>query len=223
MNPAVASQFDRTSRRPVRLAQACLCAGALLGAVVGFAAEPVAVDWASETASFTPMPLAAAAGSATTRSPVVEISASNLPRFDNFDGSNRTQQRLDMALLSPGRSAFGVTMGLSGLSPTRPGFNAGATDSLPGVNLGLQYRYVLDNNRRIDITAWREMGRPNDALSMVQSREAGFGARVEMQLAGSRSPLVAERGFVGVQLDGGARIALRRSGGKPMLYYRNKF
>jgi hypothetical protein len=221
MKPAVASQFDRASRRPARLAQACLCAGALLGAGAGFAAEPVAADWASETASFTPMPLAAAAGAPTTS--VIEISASNLPRFDNFDGSNRTQQRLDMALLSPGRSAFGVTMGLSGLSPTRPGFSAGPADSLPGVNLGLQYRYVFDNNRRIDITAWREMGRPNDALSMVQSRDAGFGARVEMQLAGSRSPLVAERGFVGVQLDGGARIALRRSGGKPMLYYRNKF
>jgi hypothetical protein len=128
-----------------------------------------------------------------------------------------------MALLSPGRSAFGVTMGITGLSPTRPGFNAGAADSLPGVNLGLQYRYMFDNNRRIDITAWREMGRPNDALSMVQSRDAGFGARVEMQLAGSRAPLVAERGFVGVQLDGGARIALRRSGGKPMVYYRSKF
>jgi hypothetical protein len=199
MNPAVASQFDRASRRPVRLAQACACAGALLGAGAGFAADPVA------------------AGS------VIAISASNLPRFDNFDGSSRTQQRLDMALLSPGRSAFGVTMGITGLSPTRPGFNAGAADSLPGVNLGLQYRYMFDNNRRIDITAWREMGRPNDALSMVQSRDAGFGARVEMQLAGSRSPLVAERGFVGVQLDGGARIALRRSGGKPMVYYRSKF
>ncbi len=199
MNPAVDSQFDRPSRRPVRLAHACVCAGALLGAGAGFAADPVA------------------AGS------VIAISASNLPRFDNFDGSSRTQQRLDMALLSPGRSAFGVTMGIIGLSPTRPGFNAGAADSLPGVNLGLQYRYMFDNNRRIDITAWREMGRPNDALSMVQSRDAGFGARVEMQLVGSRSPLVAERGFVGVQLDGGARIALRRSGGKPMVYYRSKF
>ena len=58
---------------------------------------------------------------------------------------------------------------------------------------------------------------------MVQLRDAGCGARVEMQLSGSRSSLVADRGFIGVQLDGGARITLRRSGGKPMVYYRNKF
>jgi hypothetical protein len=113
-------------------------------------------------------------------------------------------------------------MGVTGLSPSRGAFTPGA-DSAAGVNLGLQYRYVFDNNRRVDITAWREMNRPNDALSMIQSREAGYGARVEMQLAGSRSPLVAERGFVGVQLDGGAKITLKRSGGRPMIYYRNQF
>ena len=154
---------------------------------------------------------------------LIEISTSNLPRFDNFDGSNRTQQRLDMTLLAPGRAAFGVTMGVAGLSPSRYGFNAGATDGITGVNLGLQYRYIFDNNRRFDITAWREMNRPHDALSMVQSRDNSYGARVEMQLAGARSPLVAERGFVGVQLDGGARITLRRSSGRPMIYFRNQF
>jgi hypothetical protein len=46
---------------------------------------------------------------------------------------------------------------------------------------------------------------------------------VEMQLAGSRSAFVAEHGFVGLQLDGGARITLRRSGGRPMVYYRTRF
>ena len=35
--------------------------------------------------------------------------------------------------------------------------------------------------------------------------------------------LVAERGFLGLQLESGARITVRRSGGKPMLYYRSKF
>lgn len=58
---------------------------------------------------------------------------------------------------------------------------------------------------------------------MVQLRDAGYGARVEMQLSGSRSSFVADRGFIGVQLDGGARITLRRSGGRPMAYYRTKF
>jgi hypothetical protein len=205
----------------VRLTQAWLCAGLLLGAAGAPAAEPV--PWVSQTASFSPAPLAATGTAAPAAGSVIEISASNLPRFDNFDGSNRTQQRLDMALLSPGRSSFGVTMGVSGLAPSRYGFNAGAAEGLSGVNLGLQWRYVFDNTRRVDITAWREMGRPNDALAMIQSRDAGYGARVEMQLAGSGSPLVAERGFVGVKLDGGARITLRRSGGRPMVYYRNQF
>ena len=204
-----------------RLAAGCVCAGLLLGAGAALAAEPVA--WASETASFTPVPLAAADGAVPMSGSVIEISTSNLPRFDNFDGSTRTQQRIDMALLSPGKSAFGVTMGVNGLSPSRFGLNAGANDGLTGVNLGLQWRYIFDNNRRVDIRAWRELGRPNDALAMIQSREAGYGAQVEMQLAGSRSPLVAERGFVGLQLDGGAKIGLRRSAGRPMVYYRTRF
>jgi hypothetical protein len=202
---------------------AWVCASLVLGAGAALAAEPAA-DWASETASFTAAPQASAGGTTPASGSVIAISASNLPRFDNFDGTSRTQQRLDMALLSPGRASFGVTMGLSGPAPSaRAGFTPGAGEGLNGVNLGLQWRYVFDNNRRIDITAWRDLGRPNDALALVQSRDAGYGARVEMQLAGSRSPLVAERGFVGVQLDGGARITLRRSGGRPMLYYRNNF
>ena len=221
MKTAVPKAQSKSSRS-MRVSSECLCAGLLLAAGTAIAAQPAA--WASETASFTPVPLAAAAdGMAPMAGSVIEISSSNLPRFDNFDGSNRTQQRIDMALLSPGKSSFGVTMGVTGLSPSRYGFNAGAAEGLTGVNLGLQYRYVFDNNRRVDITAWREMSRPNDALAMIQSREAGYGARVEMQLAGSRSPLVAERGFVGLQLDGGAKITLRRSGGRPMVYFRNRF
>lgn len=200
-----------------------LCAGLVLGAGTAVTADPAA-DRASETASFTALPVAATGGNAPASGSVLEISASSLPRFDNFDGSNRNQQRLDMALLSPGRASFGVTMGLSGLAPaSRSGLTPGASEGLNSVNLGLQWRYVFDNNRRIDITAWRDVGRPSDALALIQSRDAGYGARVEMRLAGSRSALVADRGFVGVQLDGGARITMRRSGGRPMIYYRNKF
>jgi hypothetical protein len=221
MNTAVVRENGKPPRHAGRALRGWLAAGLLLGAGAVLAAEPA--DWASQTASFTPTPLAGQAGGNATPGSVIEISTSSLPRFDNVDGSNRTQQRIDMALLSPGRSSFGVTMGVSGLAPSRYGFNAGATEGLTGVNLGLQWRYIFDNNRRIDITAWRDVGRPNDALALVQSRDAGYGARLEMQLAGTRSPLVADRGFIGVQLDGGARITLRRSGGKPMVYYRNQF
>ena len=221
MQTAVVREFRKRPRHSARLPRGWVCAGVLIGA--GAMCSAQAADWASETASFNPMSLAAPAGAAPGPGSVIEISASNLPRFDNFDASDRTQQRVDMALLSPGRSSFGVTMGLSGPGPLRYGFNAGAAQGLNSANLGVQWRYILDNNRRIDITAWREMGRPNDALSLIQSRDTGYGARVEMQLAGSHSPLVADRGFVGVRLDSGARITLRRSAGKPMVYYRTKF
>ena len=219
MKTAVPSEIQGLFRRPAWLSQACL-GGVLLGLGAACAAGPA--DWESQTTSLTPVPLAAG-GPAPAAGSTIEISASNLPRFDNFDGGNRTQQRLDVALLSPGRAAFGVTMGLTGLAPSRYGFNGGSTEGTAGVSLGLQYRYIFDNNRRVDITAWHEMNRPKDALAMVESREAGYGARVEMQLSGARSPLVAERGFVGMQLDGGARITVKRSMGRPMLYYRNQF
>ena len=228
MNNAVVSKSEIAAPQVGSALARCVGAGLLLVASAAGAAEPIA-DWASDTAGFTIVPLAltvpGAPGSpgAVAAGSQIEISSSSLPRFDNFDGGQRTVQRIDMALLSPGRSSFGVTMGLSSLSPSRYALGGGATDGLPGMNLGLQWRYIMDNNRRVDITAWRDLGRPNDALSMIQSRDAGYGARVEMQLAGSRSPFVADRGFIGVQLDGGARITLRRSGGKPMVYYRNKF
>jgi hypothetical protein len=115
----------------------------------------------------------------------------------------------------PGRSSFGVTMGIAVLSPARASFGPGTVQEVTGVNLGLQWRYTQDSNRRIDITAWRDVGRPSDALSLIQSQDAGYGARVEMLISGRGMPLVAERGFIGVQLDGGARISVKRSAGRP--------
>ena len=220
MKTAVPGQKGSPRRPGARNAWAWFAAGLLPATGAVFAADPAELQ--SETASLTPVPLSTA-GDAPAPGSRIEISTSNLPRFDNFDGTSRTRQRIDMALLSPGRSAFGVTMGLSGPGPSRYGIAPGAREGLTGVNLGLQWRYTLENNRSIDIRAWRDLERPNDALSLIQSREPRYGARVEMRLSGSRSPLVAERGFIGLQLDGGARITLKRSGGKPMIYYRNKF
>lgn len=219
MKTAVLKEDREMRRRPMRLSQACL--SLMLAAGAAAAAEPP--DWASETATFTPVPLAAPGGATPAPGSLIEISSSNLPRFDNADGGSRTQQRVDMALLSPGRSSFGVTLGVTGLSPARYAINARPADGVTGVNMGLQWRYVFDNNRRVDITAWREMGRPNDALALIQARDPGYGAKVEMKLASSRSPLLAERGFVGMRLDGGARITIKRSMGRPMVYYRNQF
>lgn len=155
--------------------------------------------------------------------PQLEVSATSLPRFDNIDGSNRSS-RIDMTLLPPRRSALGLSMGMtSGNSPSLAGFSPQRAAAQTSVDLGLHWRYRLDSNYRFDVTAWRRLV-PTDALTLVQTREAQYGARVEMQLVSlPKSGFAIDRGFVGLQLESGARVTLRRSGGKPMVYYRSKF
>lgn len=155
--------------------------------------------------------------------PQLEVSASSLPRFDNFDGSTR-DSRIDMTWLAPQRSAVGLALGMGSAEPAPlPGF-APRNGSATSVDLGLHWRHTLDGDYRLDVTAWRRMV-PPDALTLVQTREPSYGARVEMRIGrgAPRNGLVAERGFVGLQLESGARVTLKRSGGKPMVYYRTKF
>jgi hypothetical protein len=155
--------------------------------------------------------------------PQLEVSASSLPRFDNTDGSNRAS-RIDMTWLPPRRSALGLSLGMGAVDDTAlPAFGPRNGTGV-SVDLGLHWRYTLDGNYRLDVTAWRRMI-PPDALTLVQTREPSYGARVEMRIGRSvpKSGLVAERGFVGMQLESGARVTLKRSGGKPMVYYRSKF
>lgn len=153
----------------------------------------------------------------------LEVSTSSLPRFDNTDGSSRAS-RIDMTWLPQRRSALGLSFGMT--SPDGGGgfypasAFAGAASS---VDLGLHWRYTLDGNHRIDITAWRRLA-PPDALTLVQMAQPSYGATVEMQIRPvPKSGFVADRGFIGFQLESGARVTLRRTGGKPMIYYRTKF
>jgi len=64
-----------------------------------------------------------------------------------------------------------------------------------------------------------------DALSMIERHEPTYGARVEMGLGQSRlhKGFVADRGFVGLQLESGARLGVKRVNRAPLIYYRNKF
>jgi hypothetical protein len=153
---------------------------------------------------------------------VPEVSVTSLPRFDP-DGATRTS-RVDMSWLPPRRSALGLSVGLSsidGLGIVVPP-NLGSTGQ--SMDVGLHWRYTRDTHYRIDVTAWRRMT-PVDAASLIHLQEPSYGARVEMRIgrAPTQPGFVAERGFVGFQLESGARISVRRSGGKPMLYYRTKF
>lgn len=151
----------------------------------------------------------------------LEVSTSSLPRFDNVDSRS---SHLDMTWLPPRRSALGLSLGMTSFdTPGVPALGPRPPSST-SLDLGVHWRYTLDGNYRLDVSAWRRV-LPPDALTLVELREPSYGARVEMQLGGGapRSGFVADRGFLGFQLESGARVTLRRSGGKPMVYYRTKF
>jgi hypothetical protein len=196
------------------LASAVCCAMSCGAAAADEEAEP-------EPAAAEPVVLAQAAHAERTR-PQMELSTSTLPRFSNTDGATGSS-RIDMTLLPPRRSALGFAIGMS-----RPGTSsiAGFAPYAPAgtaVDLGLHWRYTLDSNYRLDVTAWRRAP-PADAMSLIQSREPTYGARVEMRMSSATSKgLVADKGFLGFQMENGARLTVKRSRGKPMLYYRNTF
>lgn len=151
--------------------------------------------------------------------PQLEVSATALPRFDG--GDTRTS-RMDMAVFPNAQSNFGLGVGLSNTQGAAPAL--GPRSSSTNVDLGVHWRYTTEGNTRVGVSAWHRIV-PADALTMVEMRDATtYGARVEMQLGSMpKSGFVAEKGFLGVQLEGGARLALKRSMGVPMLYYRNHF
>ncbi|MBI2768559.1 MAG: hypothetical protein HYX47_02955 [Burkholderiales bacterium] len=156
----------------------------------------------------------------------LEVSSGVLPRIDGATRGERADrvERIDMSLLSPGNSGLGFAVGLSNLSPPNAPMMGTQLDLAPGLSLGVQWRHTLEGRNRIDITAWRSVTPPTDAISLIQQRQPVYGARVEMSLAPLRKTgLVVDRGFIGLQLESGARVTLKRNGGKPMMYYRNKF
>ena len=96
--------------------------------------------------------------------------------------------------------------------------------ALPGsVDVGLQWRQALSAQQTVDITAWRRLAPPADALALVQQQDTVYGARVEMKLKSTSAKTFFADKFIGLQLDSGARIGLKKSNGNPTLYYRNQF
>jgi hypothetical protein len=154
----------------------------------------------------------------------VQVQTSTLPRFDAQDGGFQAP-RVDLSLtpLNAGGNGLGAVLGLASPSagPQALGLQARTTS----VDLGLRWSQRLQSQRQVDITAWRRMNTPDDAYSMVQMRQpAVYGARVEMNLAaGPKTSLAFDRGFIGLQLESGARITVKRKDGRPMVYYRTTF
>lgn len=151
----------------------------------------------------------------------LEVSTSTLPRLDGIENSS---SRVDMTLLAPRRSAVGLAVGVSGMFQPPIAIGAGLVPTIPpAMDLGVHWRHKLDSNYRIDITAWRRMTQP-DAATLLHHDQPLYGARVELNLGKERkSGFVADRGFLGLQLESGARISVKRKHGGPMIYYRTKF
>jgi hypothetical protein len=75
----------------------------------------------------------------------------------------------------------------------------------------------------VDITAWRRVTPMPDALALVQQQDPVYGARVEMKLKSTSAKTFFADKFIGLQLDSGARIGIKKSNGNPTIYYRNQF
>lgn len=151
-----------------------------------------------------------------------EVSTSSLPRFDNVDANTQTA-RIDMRLMPSRQNGVGLALGMNNAIGAQPGQIATLAPSR-SVDLGLHWRHTFDSNYRFDITAYRRL--PNaDAMSLIESRDATYGARMEMGFGSNkaRKGFVADRGFVGLQLEGDARVGVKRKNGGPMFYYRNTF
>jgi hypothetical protein len=198
----------RWEKAPVR------CNAVLLAMLV---ACPVA--WAQD-AGQTPAELVVA--EARTDAPVrVQVQTSSLPRLESQD-SGFQAPRVDVSLFPANSRGLGAVVGMSGFSGRQP-LPLGLAPTPPSVDLGVRWSHKLQSQNQIDITAWRRMNTADDAYSLIQARQPVYGARVEMNLKSSSGILALDRGFIGMQLQSGARISIKRKNGGPMLYYRTTF
>jgi hypothetical protein len=153
----------------------------------------------------------------------LEVQTSTLPRMDAQDTGFQAP-RVDLSLVPRNALGLGPVIGVSGFSQNRqlPGLQPQRTS----IDLGLRWSHRLEGQRQIDITAWRRMNTPDDAYSLIQMHEPVYGARVEMNLSAKAPPkpgFAFDRGFIGFQLESGARITFKRKDGRPMIYYRTTF
>jgi hypothetical protein len=151
----------------------------------------------------------------------LELSAPALPSFESAEPGQHP--RIDFSLLTSGTTGVGPLLGLNNFNSAARGLpGLGATPST--LDLGLHLRHTMQGNRQIDLTAWRRLAAEQDAYTLIQQRQPAYGARVEMKLSPARAtPLLFDRSFIGLQLQGGARISIKRKDGRPMVYYRTTF
>ena len=199
------------SRREVPLAP---CA-ALVAGCLAFCPLP---GWAQDAAPAAPE--LAAAHARSDAGMRLEVNASSVPRLENQDVGFQAP-RVDLSL-APQKRGLGVVFGMSGFS-AHPTIQPNAFAPSASMDLGLRWRQVVAS-KQVDVTAWRRMSTDEDAYSLIQQRQPMYGARVEMKLDDARkSGFMALRGFLGFQLESGAKISVKRKDGRPMVYYRTSF
>ena len=154
----------------------------------------------------------------------VQVQTSAVPRLESPD-SGFQAPRIDVSLFPGARpSGLGALVGMSGFTARQTPQPIGLQpQQRPSIDLGLRFSQRVQS-QHVDIMAWRRMSSDDDAYSLVTSRQPVYGARVEMNLsAAGRSGLAADLGFVGLQMESGARISIKRKNGGPMVYYRSNF
>lgn len=202
--------------RLLALASCFLCPAALLAQEVRTPPEAVVAQasFASPDAA-----VAQARGEPAVR---VSVQASALPRLEAQDTGFQAP-RVDLALNPFNGRAQGLGAVLGFSSPSTATATQGGLGLQPraaAVDLGVRWTQGV-----VDVTAWRRMAGADDAYSMIQMRDPSvYGARVEMNLGSARAlPFAIDRGFLGMQLESGARISIKRRNGGPMVYYRTSF
>ena len=147
----------------------------------------------------------------------VQVRTSTLPRLEAQD-SGFQAPRIDFSLTPRNSHGLGAVVGVSGFNSSA--LPLGLQPQRPSVDLGLRW-----SQKQVDVMAWRRMTGPDDAYSLIQMQQPVYGARVEMNLGGGKKkgPFALDRGLIGLQLESGARISIKRKNGGPMIYYRTSF
>lgn len=156
----------------------------------------------------------------------VQVQTSSLPRLEANDTGFQAP-RVDLSVFPPGGP--GGVGAVLGMSTPRSGVQSyGLNPPQTSVDLGVRWSHRLSGAHQIDVTAWRRMSRDDDAYSLIQRQQQPvYAARVELNLAKSagKSGLMADlkSRFIGLQLESGGRISIKRKNGGAMVYYRTAF
>lgn len=156
----------------------------------------------------------------------VQVQTSTLPRLESNDTGFQAP-RVDVTVFPPGGpSGIGAVLGMS--TPRTGVHSYGLNSPQASVDLGVRWSQRLSGAHQIDVTAWRRMRMDDDAYTLIQRQQQPvYAARVELNLAESagKSGLMADlkSRFIGLQLESGGRISIKRRNGGAMVYYRTAF